>query len=117
MQTTSLTHVPRSQDTWRLKTDGDRKPSLLFELTGSAGNLEMRPRLKDLFSHGLAKAAALSNAWVFTGGTDSGVMGMMGRAIRNQDPAGTKGVRPRASCPQSTDHIVQPRANVPVPRL
>eukprot|EP00966_Prymnesium_polylepis_P302110 6979813-Prymnesium_polylepis.1 len=65
----------------------DRAPSILFELTGSAHNLEMRrPRLKDLFSHNLARAALASNAWMFTGGTDSGVMKLMGRALHQFDP-------------------------------
>eukprot|EP00966_Prymnesium_polylepis_P005201 119818-Prymnesium_polylepis.1 len=51
-----------------------QEPSILLEVTGSAGSLEVRPRLQDLFSHGLAKAAQATNAWVFTGGTESGVM-------------------------------------------
>ena len=39
------------------------------------------PRLNKAFRHGLAKAAQATNAWVFTGGTDSGVMQLVGQAI------------------------------------
>ena len=38
------------------------------------------PRLNKAFRHGLAKAAQATNAWVFTGGTDSGVMQLVGQA-------------------------------------
>ena len=55
--------------------------SVLISITGGAQDFVLPPRLNKAFKHGLAKAAQATNAWVFTGGTDSGVMQLVGQAL------------------------------------
>jgi len=55
--------------------------SVLISITGGAQDFKLQPRLLKAFRHGLAKAAQATNAWVFTGGTDSGVMALVGDAL------------------------------------
>ena len=55
--------------------------SVLISITGGAQDFVLPPRLNKAFRHGLARAAQATNAWVFTGGTDSGVMQLVGQAI------------------------------------
>ena len=57
--------------------------------------------LKSAFSEGLAKAAQATSALVVTGGTNSGVMRLVGRALNDFDaqaPAGGSKVPTRLSC-------------------
>lgn len=61
---------------WRLP-----RPDVLLSVTGSAASLQLGPTLQRIFDRGLATAAAMTNAWIFTGGTDSGVMKLVGEAI------------------------------------
>ena len=61
------------------------KASVIISITGGALDFAMAPRLQKAFSHGLAKAAQATSAWVFTGGTDSGVMQLVGRALAEYD--------------------------------
>ncbi|EOD04356.1 hypothetical protein EMIHUDRAFT_107737 [Emiliania huxleyi CCMP1516] len=55
--------------------------SVLISITGGAQDLKLQPRLLKAFKHGLAKAAQAPNAWIFTGGTDSGVTALVGDAL------------------------------------
>eukprot|EP00965_Chrysotila_dentata_P122528 4049801-Pleurochrysis_carterae.AAC.3 len=59
--------------------------SVLISITGSAQDFDLSPRLHQTFSHGLAKAAHATNAWIVTGGTDTGVMRLVGRALASFD--------------------------------
>ena len=61
---------------WRLP-----RPDVLISVTGSAASLQLTSTLQRVFDRGLATAAAMTNAWIFTGGTDSGVMKLVGDAI------------------------------------
>ena len=61
---------------WRLP-----RPDVLISVTGSAATLTLTANLQRVFDRGLAMAAAMTNAWIFTGGTDSGVMKLVGEAI------------------------------------
>lgn len=61
---------------WRL-----RRPDVLISVTGSAASLELTSQLQRVFDRGLAAAASMTNAWIFTGGTDSGVMKLVGDAM------------------------------------
>ena len=61
---------------WRL-----RRPDVLISVTGSAASLTLTAQLQRVFDRGLAQAAAMTNAWIFTGGTDSGVMRLVGEAM------------------------------------
>ena len=61
---------------WRLP-----RPDVLISVTGSAASLHLTSQLQRVFDRGLASAAAMTNAWIFTGGTDSGVMKLVGEAM------------------------------------
>ena len=57
-------------------------PSVLISVTGSALGLSLEPRLETQFSKGMENLAKCTNGWVITGGTDSGVMALVGRALK-----------------------------------
>jgi hypothetical protein len=61
---------------WRLP-----RPDVLISVTGSAASIQITAQLQRVFDRGLAAAAAMTNAWIFTGGTDSGVMKLVGEAM------------------------------------
>ena len=58
-----------------------RRPSVLLSITGSAQEMKLEPHLELLFKRGLAEAARSTDAWIITGGTDTGVMALVGEAI------------------------------------
>ena len=68
---------------WKLKA-----PSVLISVTGSAQELNLEPKLAKDFEKGLADAAECTDGWVVTGGTDTGVMALVGRALRSRQLAG-----------------------------
>ena len=47
---------------WRLP-----RPDVLISVTGSAASLQLTSTLQRVFDRGLATAAAMTNAWIFTG--------------------------------------------------
>ena len=55
--------------------------SIVISITGSAQELTIKPRLEKSFKRGLAQAALATNAWIVTGGTDSGVMSLVGKGL------------------------------------
>lgn len=57
------------------------KPTVAIIVTGGAQNFEMLPRVERVFREGLVKAARMTNAWVFTGGSASGCMKYVGEAL------------------------------------
>ena len=78
---------------WKL-----RRPDVLISVTGSAASLTLTSQLQRVFDRGLAHAAAMTNAWIFTGGTDSGVMKLVGEDMH-------KGASSR---PRSADAALSP---------
>lgn len=58
-------------------------PSMLISVTGGAGNLRraIGQTLQDQFKKGLVAAAKSANAWIVTGGTNCGVMEIVGDAV------------------------------------
>ncbi|XP_063693719.1 transient receptor potential cation channel subfamily M member-like 2 isoform X10 [Bolinopsis microptera] len=62
---------------WRLP-----KPNLLISVTGGAQDFHCPPELEKRFKRGLAKAAKSTDAWITTGGTNTGVMKLVGEAVR-----------------------------------
>ena len=58
------------------------RPDVLLSVTGSAASLQLTSTLQRVFDRGLANASAMTNAWIFTGGTDSGVMKLVGEVCR-----------------------------------
>ena len=59
------------------------QPKALIMIAGGAGGLDeaLRPRLVELFSRGIAPAAASIDALTIDGGTEAGVMAMMGQGV------------------------------------
>ncbi|XP_066542040.1 transient receptor potential cation channel subfamily M member 2-like [Hoplias malabaricus] len=63
---------------WKLKP-----PNLLISVTGGAKNFYMKAHLKNKFRRGLIKVAKTTGAWILTGGTHTGVMKHVGKAVRD----------------------------------
>ena len=63
--------------TWKLK-----RPEVLISVTGGAQDFSLSPLLQRAFDRGLASAASSTNAWVFTGGTHTGVMKLVANAFQ-----------------------------------
>lgn len=48
-------------------------PKLLISIQGGKANFELPPKLKKVLRKGLLKAARSTGAWIFTGGTNTGL--------------------------------------------
>lgn len=48
-------------------------PKLLISIQGGKANFELQPKLKKVLKKGLLKAARSTGAWIFTGGTNTGI--------------------------------------------
>ena len=64
------------QECWRLKD-----PSVIISVTGGAQDMKLDPGLESLVRQGIASAARSTNAWIFTGGFDAGVMQLVASAL------------------------------------
>ena len=60
------------------------KPEVLITVTGGAQDFQLSPPLQNAFDRGLASAATSAKAWVFTAGSDTGVMRLVGAAVGQQ---------------------------------
>lgn len=58
-----------------------RMPSVIFSVTGSAAEFSLRPKFRDVFVAALLNATRSTNAWIVSGGTDTGIMKMVGDAL------------------------------------
>eukprot|EP00316_Scyphosphaera_apsteinii_P022830 CAMPEP_0119346800 /NCGR_PEP_ID=MMETSP1333-20130426/108193_1 /TAXON_ID=418940 /ORGANISM="Scyphosphaera apsteinii, Strain RCC1455" /LENGTH=1308 /DNA_ID=CAMNT_0007359319 /DNA_START=65 /DNA_END=3991 /DNA_ORIENTATION=+ len=58
-----------------------RRPEVLISITGGAQAFQLNPALLRVFNNGLVEAAASANAWLITGGTDTGVMRLAANAM------------------------------------
>jgi hypothetical protein len=67
-------------ETWGLP-----RPPVLISVTGAAGSLEMKGKDRAIFKRGLREAARRTQAWIVTGGTNSGVMSMVGSMVAETD--------------------------------
>ena len=56
-------------------------PKLILSITGGAQNFTISPQMRNAFSKGLMKAAISTGAWIMTGGTNAGVMKLVGQAV------------------------------------
>ena len=54
------------------------RPHLVLSIVGGAKNFHMDGRKKETFKAGLIGAARATNAWVLSGGTNTGVMKLVG---------------------------------------
>jgi hypothetical protein len=70
-----------------LKSLGLESPKAVILIIGGAGLLDDKfvPRLEQLFSRGVARAALESGALIIDGGTQSGVMQIVGQAIADRE--------------------------------
>ena len=59
---------------------------MVITVVGGAQDFTLTPQLQSTFSSGLASAAMSSRARVLTGGTNTGVMKMVGKAMQEQAP-------------------------------
>lgn len=57
------------------------KPEVLITVTGGAQDFNLNARLQEAFDVGMVGVAASANGWVFSAGTDSGVMRLVGNAM------------------------------------
>jgi transient receptor potential cation channel subfamily M protein 2 len=62
------------------------RPKLILSVTGGAKNFTIPHRIKKAFKEGLVKAAASTGAWIITGGTNAGVMRLVGEAVADEYP-------------------------------
>ncbi|XP_045461706.1 transient receptor potential cation channel trpm isoform X19 [Harmonia axyridis] len=56
-------------------------PKLLISIQGGKANFELQPKLKKVLRKGLLKAARSTGAWIFTGGTNTGVTKHVGDVL------------------------------------
>lgn len=61
---------------WKLEP-----PDLIISITGGAKEFNINKCLLKQFEKGLMRAASLTKAWIITGGTHSGVMKHVGKAV------------------------------------
>lgn len=62
---------------------GVNDAQVVISLTGGAQDLKLKPHVHEVFNRGLVRAAQQTNAWIVTGGTDTGVMKLVGEAVRD----------------------------------
>ena len=62
------------------------EPKLILSVTGGAQDFQIPSRMNRAFKEGLVKAAASTDAWIITGGTDHGVMKLVGEAVKEEAP-------------------------------
>jgi transient receptor potential cation channel subfamily M protein 2 len=60
------------------------KPHLLISVTGGAQNFTISSKMKQAFKQGLLKVATSTEAWIVTGGTDTGCMKLVGEALSEE---------------------------------
>ena len=63
-------------DTWQLKP-----PSIVISVTGSAREFSLDSGLQQIATEGIARAAKATDAWIFTGGTGTGVTKLVAGAL------------------------------------
>lgn len=84
---TDPSEVFKLLECWKLKP-----PSVLMSVTGSAQELNLPDKIQTDFKKGFAHAASCTDAWVITGGTDTGVMKMVGQAL-SKEQASTRALK------------------------
>ncbi|CAF0758789.1 unnamed protein product [Brachionus calyciflorus] len=61
-----------------------QKPQLILSVTGGAQKFTIPQQMRKAFKRGLIKAATSTGAWIITGGTNTGVMRLVGEAISEE---------------------------------
>lgn len=57
------------------------EPKVLISITGAAQDFRVQPHVSEVVNEGLCRAAKQTDAWIVTGGTDTGVMKLVGDAV------------------------------------
>ncbi|UJR11714.1 hypothetical protein I4U23_015895 [Adineta vaga] len=78
LQTDATTVVEFLKDGWQLPT-----PDLIISVTGGGKRCQLPAHLRKTFQRGLVAAAATTNAWLITAGTNAGVVKVVGEALNN----------------------------------
>ena len=71
------------KQTWNMSV-----PSVIFSVTGSALPFTLRPQYDEIFGLSLANATRNTNAWVVTGGTNAGIMKLVGDTLARHEHKG-----------------------------
>lgn len=81
-----VTPEPGTEPTDIIKTLDIDSPKAIFYLTGGAGlfDKKLAPLLEQLFSRGVVRAAIEMGAFIMDGGTQSGVMEIMGQSVADR---------------------------------
>jgi transient receptor potential cation channel subfamily M protein 3 len=64
-------------DSWRLY-----RPNILISITGGAKSLNIKPSLKKALKKGIVNAALSADGWLITGGSEEGIMKIVGEGVR-----------------------------------
>lgn len=59
-------------------------PKLIISVTGGAQKFTLPSATRKAFKRGLAKAAGSTGSWIITGGTEHGVMRLVGEAVAEE---------------------------------
>jgi len=70
-------------------------PSLIVSIIGGANFCNLSKKIKDVYTEGLREIISTKNSWIFTGGSDSGVMSLTGQVVLNNGI--TIGIAPLSS--------------------
>ena len=62
-------------------------PKMILSVTGGAKKFQVAENIKNAFKIGLMKAAKTTDSWIISGGTDVGVMRLVGDAIEENPHA------------------------------
>lgn len=68
-----------SSEGWNLEG-----PKLILSITGGAQKFNIPNQMKRAFKRGLVKVAGTTGAWIITGGTNTGVMRLVGEAVSGE---------------------------------
>jgi transient receptor potential cation channel subfamily M protein 2 len=60
------------------------RPKIIISITGGAKNFDVKSNLKNSLKKGIVKAALSTNAWLITGGTNEGIMRLIGESVKEQ---------------------------------
>ncbi|PAA88976.1 hypothetical protein BOX15_Mlig008865g1, partial [Macrostomum lignano] len=63
------------------KMSEPQQPSLCISVIGGAKNFKLEGRKKEVFHHGLIRAAQTTNAWIITSGLNLGITRVVGNAL------------------------------------
>lgn len=61
-----------------------QKPKLIISVTGGAKRFKIPHKTRKAFKCGLVKAAISTGGWIITGGTNTGVMRLVGEAVAEE---------------------------------